>query len=791
MKKTLLLLSFFLSATFSFAQLNVSYVGNLEYNVDLNDIWGYKAPDGTEYALVGATNGFSIVSLADATNPTEVAFIPGDNSVWRDIKVWEDFAYVTTDQGDDGLLVVDMTNLPTSVEHYFWTPNLLGTGALRTCHNIYLDEFGYVYLAGCNVNGGGILFVDVFTDPYNPAFVGAGDNRYAHDVYVRDNIMYTSDLNQGLNITDVTDKINYQLLATQTTPFNFCHNAWSTDDNEFVFTTDEVNNAPVTSYDVSDPTNVIELDQFKPTTTLGDGVVPHNVHVWEEFLIISYYTDGVILVDASKPDNLIEVGNFDTFIPASTGFSGAWGAYPYLPSGKILVSDMQTGLYVLQPNYVNACYLEGKVTDAADGSSIGGVEVIISSTDPNIGNTDVLGEYKTGQPTAGTFDITFNKLGYEPLTVSADLVNGEVTILDVEMIAIIPQTISGTAISAVDGNPIANAEFVLQSDVITYNFTADNNGNFTEEVFEGDYEFFIGSWGYLHTTEAHPVNTNSNEFVFELTEGYQDDFIFDLDWLVFGDASSGMWERGEPIGTGFQGSASNTNFDIEDDLGEDCYITGNDGGNAGGDDIDNGETSLRSPTMDLSNYNQPILSYYTWFFNDGGGAQSGPPNDTLKVIVTNGTGTEVILETITDSEGAWRPKSEFILSDFIDITSSMRVSFVSGDYGGGHLVEAAVDVFLVVDGMPNSTDNLITTNLNLKAFPNPFDENLTIDFDTDENFSEAELKVYNLLGQNIETIAIPENANSITLNSNWKSGIYFITIEMENRVSETLKVIKK
>ena len=791
MKKTLLLLSFLLPALFSFAQLNVTFVGNLSYNVDLSDIWGYQAPDSTEYALVGTNNSFSIVSLADPANPTEVASIPGANSIWRDIKVWGDFAYVTTDQGDDGLLIVDMTNLPNSVEHYFWKPNLLGTGPLETCHNLYLDEFGYVYLAGCNMNGGGILFLDVFTDPYNPIFVGAGDNRYAHDVYVRDNIMYTSDLTQGLNITDVTDKTNIQLLATQTTPFNFTHNAWSTDDNEFVFTTDETNNAPVAAYDVSDPSNVIEMDQFKPTTTLGDGVIPHNVHVYQEFLIISYYSDGVIIVDASKPDNLIEVGNFDTFIPASTGFSGAWGAYPFLPSGTILVTDISSGLYVLTPNYVNACYLEGNVTDAADGSSIGGVEVIISSTDPNIDNTNVLGEYKTGQPTAGTFDVTFSKLGYESLTVPADLINGEVTILDVQLTASIPQVITGTAISALDGNPIPNAQFVIQSDAITYDITADANGNFTENVYLDDYNFFVGAWGYLHIAEAHPVNVLDTAFVFELTEGYQDDFIFDLDWLVFGDASSGTWERDEPIGTSYQGGASNTGDDIEGDLGMDCYVTGNDGGGAGADDIDNGETFLRSPTMDLSNYNQPILSYYTWFFNDGGGNQSGPPNDTLKVIVTNGTGTEVILETITDSEGAWRPKSEFILSDFIDITSDMKVQFVSGDYGSGHLVEAAVDAFLVVDGMPNNTDDLMTTHLNLKAFPNPFDENLTIDFDTNEDFSEAELKVYNLLGQNIETIAIPENANSVTLNSKWNEGIYFITIEMENRVSETLKVIKK
>lgn len=791
MKKTLLLLSFFLPAFLVSAQLNVTYVGNLAYDEDLNDIWGYQAPDGTEYALVGVLNGFSIVSLADAANPTEVAFIPGDNSIWRDIKVWGDYAYVTTDQGDDGLLVVDMTNLPNSVEHYFWKPDLLGTGALRTCHNIYLDEFGYIYLSGCNINDGGILFIDVFTDPYNPNFVGAGDNRYAHDVYVRNNIMYTSDLTQGLNITDVTDKINYQLLATQATPFNFTHNAWSTDNNEFVFTTDEVADAPVASYDVSDPSNVIELDQFLPSNTIGDGVVPHNVHVWEEFLIISYYSDGVIIVDASNPANLIEVGNFDTFIPATTGFNGAWGAYPYLPSGKILVSDISSGLYVLEPNYVNASYLEGTVTDADDGSNLNNVVVKISSTEPNFADTDVLGKYKTGQASAGTFDVTFSKTGYEPLTVPANLVTGEVTILDVQLTKLIPLTISGTAISAVDGSPIADAQFIIKSDAIIYTATANADGDFTESVFEDTYEIIIGAWGYLHKVETQQISmTGNNEFVFELEEGYQDDFIFDFNWLSFGEATAGKWEKGEPEGTGFQGSASNTNTDITGDLGEECYVTGNDGGNAGNDDVDGGETNLRSPYMDLSGYNEPMLSYYTWFFNAGGGAQSGPPNDSLIIKVQNSMGDIATLETITDSEGAWRPQSEFNLADFIDISVPVRILITAGDYGGGHIVEAAVDAILVTEGMPTSIDNITRTNLSLKAFPNPFDENLTIEFDKNHNFSEAQLNVYNLLGQNIKSIVLPENNNSIQLNADWNAGIYFITIEMQGQVSETLRVVK-
>ena len=119
--------------------------------------------------------------------------------------------------------------------------------------------------------------------------------------------------------------------------------------------------------------NIQELDQFKPLITENQGVIPHNVHVWNDWLIISYYTDGCIIVDGSRPDNLIEVGNFDTYIPTTTGFSGAWGAYPFLPSQTVLVSDRGNGCYILEPTYVRACWLEGKVTDADTGDPINGV----------------------------------------------------------------------------------------------------------------------------------------------------------------------------------------------------------------------------------------------------------------------------------------------------------------------------------------------------------------------------------------------------------------------------------
>jgi choice-of-anchor B domain-containing protein len=375
MKKVILSLLCLLYLGTASAQLNMTLISQYEYNTGLNDIWGWADPDtGIEYALVGAQTGVSIISLADPENPVEVAWIPGEFSIWRDLKTYGYTCYVVTDQGGttEGVTVIDLSDLPNSAPYYHWTPDLPGLGTLETCHNLYIEEeTGYCYLAGCNVNSGGILVLDVFSTPGTPIFVSAAPSVYSHDVYVRGDTIYSSEIYAGnLGIYDASDKTNIQFLAERETPFQFTHNAWLSDDGKTVFTTDELANAPVAAYDISDLSDIQELDLYQPLETLGEGVIPHNVHVWDDWLIISYYSDGGIIVDAAQPDNLIEVGNFDTFLGGGTGFNGAWGAYPFLPSGMVLVTDQDNGLFVLDAEYKRACYLEGKVTSAFDGSNL-------------------------------------------------------------------------------------------------------------------------------------------------------------------------------------------------------------------------------------------------------------------------------------------------------------------------------------------------------------------------------------------------------------------------------------
>ncbi len=788
MKNLLFFIAMCFGSSQLIAQLNISFVGNLDYGEDLSDIWGYRAPDSTEYALVGVGNGFSIVSLADAANPTEVAFIPGDQSIWRDIKTFGEYAYVTTDEGNDGLLVVDMSDLPNSVESYFFQPTLLG-GTIERCHNLYIDEEGYMYLAGCNVNGGGVLIYDVFTDPYNPAFVNNTPGGYAHDVFTKNNIMYSSNLDNGLRIFDVTDKNNLILRNITTTPVNFTHNAWSTDDNTVVFTTDEVADAPVGSYDVSNLDDVKELDQFRPATTLGDGVVPHNAHVWGNYVIVSYYSDGCLILDATHPDNLIEVGNFDTYIPSTTGFNGSWGAYPYLPSGLILVTDISSGLYVLEPNYVQGCYLEGTVTDINDGSALNEVTITINSGAPNLELTDVFGEYKTGQANAGTFDVTFTKLGYFDLTTSAVFENGVITFLDVQMTPKAIINMTGLTLKNIDDTELENVAVVAESDQgQIFNAISNTDGTFSiENIVEGDYEFYAGKWGYFHKVAATTLSPTNNAVTLKLEIGYQDDFFFDFDWTASGDAETGMWEFGFPDGTFFQGQISNPSEDVEGDLGNQCYVTENSGSNnAGNADVDDGMTTLTSPVMDLTIYNEPIVNYRTWFFNDGG---NGDPDDDYVISISNGTDT-VVLETITESLSEWRPESSFVVPDVIAVTENMTLIATTQDQGSGHLVEAGFDAFIVTEGMPTSTEDIAKYNIQFDAFPNPFESTISVGIHFNDISKNAQMQITNVLGQVVNVLPL-NSSNQMDLGRNWEKGIYFLTIKVDGEIVETHRVVKQ
>lgn len=409
---------------------NLRLVSNLAFDVELSDIWGYVDENGDEYALVGRNEGFSIVSLADPKTPQEVWQVVGFNSQWRDIKTYGDYAYVTC-EAPTKLLIVDMRGLPesTNLPYTYWqSPD---TMAFSTAHNIYIDK-GIAYIFGANHESGGAIMLDLRQDPMNPTPMGIYDVDYLHDGMVRNDTLWGSAVYNGvMHVVDVSDKAKPELLSVWKTPSSFTHNAWVSDDGKHVFTTDEVRNAKIGAYNVEDILNPIETDVWAPSDT---GIIPHNTHFINDYLVTSHYTIGLNILDVRRPSNMIEVGRFDSS-PEYTyeGFHGCWGAYPWLPSGLILATDIEEGLFVLEPTYQRACYLEGNVTHERTGAPIfyPTIEIIEVGVEAE---GSIVGEYKTGYAQSGQYTVRVSKEGYFPKTIeNVILRNSDVTYLDVEL----------------------------------------------------------------------------------------------------------------------------------------------------------------------------------------------------------------------------------------------------------------------------------------------------------------------------------------------------------------------
>lgn len=396
---------------------------------ELANIWGYADATGNEYALVGHTSGLSIVNVTDPDNPAQVQLVNGTWSYWREVRTWQNYAYVVTEGGTLGLQIINLSVLPGSVTTKYWKGSGAINNLLNKAHSLQITD-GYLYLNGTNLFGGRTIIVSL-ADPWNPVYMGVISGTYVHDGYVRNDTLWACNIYQGyVSVFNVANKNSPQLINTQNTPNNFPHNTWLNSSGSVLFTTDEVSNSWLSSFDVSDVGNITLLDKVQVTP--GSGSIVHNTHVHNDYAVTSWYRDGVAVVDAARPDNLIVVGHYDTSPFAGNGFNGCWGVYPYLPSGNILASDIEGGLFVLTPNYVRGCYLEGIVTDSLTGSPLSNALVQIVSTNVSE-NTKITGQYKTGLAAAGNYNVTFSRTGYISKTINVNLSNGVLTTLNVQL----------------------------------------------------------------------------------------------------------------------------------------------------------------------------------------------------------------------------------------------------------------------------------------------------------------------------------------------------------------------
>ena len=155
-----------------------------------NDSWGWTDPtNGKEYVLMGLNNGTAFVDISDPISPVIIGKLPTSTeaSPWRDIKVFDNHAYIVSEAADHGVQVFDLTRLrQANALESFTADRVLRT--IPTAHNMVVNpESGFGYVVGTNRNDefvGGVHFLDL-NDPQTIRFVGGyGGAGYSHDAQV-------------------------------------------------------------------------------------------------------------------------------------------------------------------------------------------------------------------------------------------------------------------------------------------------------------------------------------------------------------------------------------------------------------------------------------------------------------------------------------------------------------------------------------------------------------------------------------------------------------------------------
>lgn len=595
---------------------NMQLLGYLSFNQMTSDITGFYQ-DEREFAVIGLQNSAAFIDVTNPAEPFEVGRIDGGNSIWRDLKYWNRHLYIGT-EADDGIKVVNVDD-PDN-------PVLVNTITdVDNSHNIHIDADGYLYIVGADDHD---IWIYDLQFPSNPSLVGTWDAEYIHDIDVKNNIGYGMAVySSTAYIIDLSDKSNPQTLTSWQYP-GMAHDAAVTDDGQYLITADEMTGGNLKLWSIQDYSNINLLDEY----TVNPQHSVHNVYFKDGLVYCSYYADGTRVYDISN-ETFTEVGYYDTS-EIDGLYVGNWGTYVYLPSGSIVSSDIETGLYILQ---------------------YGGV---------TIQHTPIEDQGFTGQ------EITF--------LIHAESFTGEIVGATLHYNLNNSSEWEIVDLSYTNGDYSADVSIPDMSVVSYYFYAANDSGQesyFPSTGQDGAIIFILGD---------PPVVYGEN---FESgTPG----------WTVSGDAVDGIWELGDPTGTYYGDIPVQPEDDVTDD-GDQCFITGNGApsNTPSDDDVDGGATILVSPLVDMSEEEHVLLSYWRWYTNNLG---DNPSTDFWLVQVSEDGGDSwVDLENTNLSDNSWS-KRVFFLEEYIALSQEVQFRFIAedifhdGEYGsGGSIVEAAID----------------------------------------------------------------------------------------------------
>lgn len=602
-----------------------------------NDCWGYTSPSGREYALMGLENAMAVVEITNPASPSIIETISHTNSLWADLKVYQDVVYVSNESGG-GVDVVDLAQVDDGVVTLV---QRMTDGGLSSVHNIAIDtESGFLYLCIGNINGGRLVAYDL-SNPRYPTLAGSmtsGNGGVGqHDAQV---VTYTSGpwsgrqicfgaaQGQGLDIIDVTDKSNMVLMSRTSYPsLSYAHQCWLGEDRQYLYLNDETDGVAETRvFDVSDLENPV----LEGTFGWGSNSIDHNLYVKGNRIYQANYTSGFRVLDlGADPVSPPLIAYFDTY-PANDGqsYNGLWSCYPFFPSGIVIGSDLESGLFVwsvVQPE------LEMEVLDPLpERIDPTGDSLSVRLSAVNDGEVDPDAAFLHVNDGSGWSEQVF------------EVVPGGFDEYD----AIFPPTECGSQV-----------------------------GYYLSATSVSGYELVLPAGG-----AASPwVVLSAVDVVID----FEDSFETNTGWSVSGNASDGQWERGIPAGGGDRGDPASAAH------GAYCYLTDNEDGNS---DVDGGATILTSPILDGSGEGA-ALSYWRWFNNSFG---ASPYEDIMTIEISyDGGSTWSIVEIVgpTDqASGGWY-EVQFALSDIAgyDQSANTRLRVTAEDTGDGSVVESALD----------------------------------------------------------------------------------------------------
>lgn len=774
---------------------NVVLLAHEDQFAGYNDVWGFVGTNGHEYIIQGLTNGTAWWDIDDPTSPVLVKFIPGPGSIWRDMFVIGEYAYVGT-EGGGGIQIIDISDPtdPTYLTSY--------TATVGASHNIFGDvarKLLFVVGGGQNTNNGGLQILDVST-PTAPVEIAQWDNRYVHDMSIEGMTAHLNLIaNDRFRLLDLTTpSAPLTLGANYNDPNGAPHASWPVGDGVHVVMAEENGGGHIKILDISNPSSITVAATVNPFPASS----MHNPHVEGTLCYCAWYATGTRILDVSTPTNPVEVGYLDTY-PDSDGGGvgpGNWGTFPHLPSGVVASNDGTYGLFLFQYE-PDAAILDGTVSTSAGGALENATVEYV-----NLNNslaTPASGAYQfSAFPGPGNL-LRFSSFGHAPDSAAVMALANGTTTTNITLQLYPAGTLAGQITDAQSGLPIEGVEVELLDTPLAT--STDSNGDYS---FAGvptlptdTYGLRVRRYGYKIPDDVNvtiiAAQTTTQDLQLEPGAVFQD-FAVPTDWTVTNDPSTttGFWEFGEPVGTYSGGIPFQTEFDHTLNPEDQCAVTGNTGGGLGDNDVDGGATRLFSPVYDLSSMNEPHVFYYRWYAVNA-------QNDEWQVHATSDGGSSwTLLESSPDHAAFWQGVDIDLTGLFADY-SAIQFRFTAEDPDPGQVVEAALDDFTIYDNSAGATDvHLPDANGRLRLelaqnFPNPFPTSTKIQYAIPSK-SHVQISVFDVRGARVATLVdgeIEAGSHEVTWDGRTfgghtaATGVYFYKLQTKTEV-RTRKMLR-